>query len=229
MTGVWGRQRRVFLMSFGLLVFWGLVAAGAQQALQFADTAPRETRETLAPAKYGGTTDLAAHLASGGAARANIEAARVRLGFEPLLPTVTGGRALRGLYTRSDRFESSNSTQVAAPDDLFHALYVDDLQVIEKLWEPGEVRDETTFGRRLLVNYTAPERFVRTAKLKGLTVWTWDRVSLPESTDSDGRFVPGLELSAAQVSWFRDGVGYIVASPYLTADQLLPIAASMIR
>ncbi len=159
--------------------------------------------------------ELRTRLSSDGTERANLADARAHLAFAPVVPESAAGRSLVAIYTRADT--------------LLQVLYDDDILITEKQWDASVVPDEAAYGKGLTDGAARADEYIRSMSFKGHTLWLIDAVSLPESTDASGAFLPGVTIEVSQVCWFTDGVSYIVGCPTLTADELLPVAKAMIE
>ena len=102
------------------------------------------------------------------------------------------GRSLETVYTRAD---------------------ADDILITEKQWDPSVVPDEAAYGQGLTEGVPRADEYTRSTSFKGHTLWLIDSVNLPESTDANGTFIPGVTIEVSQVCWFVDGVSYIVGCP----------------
>jgi len=173
-----------------------------------------------------GTT--AEQLEKAGTLRTDLADAASHLTFAPALPADIWSRgALIGIYTFAERDGLPNAE---GRDSSLDALYENDLQVIQKQWDPKVVDSEVSF--RALVTQpfgTRADEVVRSVDVDGVTVLVWDPVALPEKVDEAGDPLPGVYYGSAQVSWFSDGVGHMVASPNHTGEELLDIAKTMIK
>lgn len=231
-------QRRLLLLPLAAAAIGVAACAGvtttppsASRTLPTSSSVASQTASMLSSGRAVAVRgDPARSRAAGSGQRTDIADVRAHLTFDPKLPTNTDGLVLKDLRT----LEAGNRTSQAASDGKpgdngFEARYEGDLRIVEVQWSTASLPDEATFGQRLTVNFPAPERFVRTTKVNGMTVWMWDHVTLPESTDSQGKFMPGFDNGGAQVSWFKDGITYVVGSPSLTAEELLAIAKTMMQ
>lgn len=181
----------------------------------------------VSPSRQG--PGLRARLEADSSKRSNAAEARSRLTFSPLLPATAGGHGLVGIYTSADADDIPGGQDLKGKDNVLRVLYEDDLLITEKQWDPSVVPDEASYGEGLVKGVPRTDEYIRTATYKGHTLWLTDAVTLPESTDEGGNFLPGVMIEVSQVSWFSNGITYIVGSPTMKADDLLPIAKDMLK
>jgi hypothetical protein len=161
--------------------------------------------------------------------RASVAEARARLTFEPVVPESVLGRRLLGIYTRADTDDITGGEELGGKDNVIQVLYEDDILIGEKRWNASVVPDEAAYGAGLMAGFPRTGEFIRTVKFRGRTLWLTDAVHLPESKDAKGAFLPGVYVELSQVAWFSNGVVHIVSSPTVTADELLPVAKTMVE
>ncbi len=168
-------------------------------------------------------------LASGEGKRATSGEALARLSFSPTIPKDVAGREPLGYYTYADPDDTPEARDLRGKDNLLEVLYADSVLLTERQWDPAVVRDEQAYGRGLVSGVPRASEYIRRHHIQWPHLWLTDAVTLPESTGEDGEFLPGVHIELSSVSWFSGGVVYIISSPSLAVEELLPTAQEMIE
>ncbi|MCL4079214.1 hypothetical protein MX659_06390 [Coriobacteriia bacterium Es71-Z0120] len=168
---------------------------------------------------------------------ADVSAAAAVLTFRPRTLQDMQGRRLVRVYAaplRSARRDGTKTERLPAGMSNYLVLvYEGGFRIQEKAWDPEVVPDEATFGRELTAGFENDPRMaqrLKTARVSGVTVWYWDKFTLPEEVGEDGAVrAPGVVVSSSQASWFQDGVSITIGSTEMPGEDLLAFARAMIE